>query len=90
MRKHLHPNIQDDLGYTLLHHATLNGHRETVSFLLKCGASTTIPDSSGECDQSNCLLINVLIHRELSITFSFLERRFRDCAFISNTGTITC
>ena len=31
MRKSLHPNQQDDLGYTLLHHATLNGHREVVS-----------------------------------------------------------
>lgn len=47
IRKTLHPNIQDELGYTLLHHATLNGHREVVSFLLQNGASTTIPDSSG-------------------------------------------
>ena len=48
MRKSLHPNQQDDLGYTLLHHATLNGHREVVSFLLRCSASTTIPDCSGK------------------------------------------
>ncbi len=44
----MHPNVQDDLGYTLLHHATLNGHTEIVSFLLSCGASTTLPDSSGQ------------------------------------------
>lgn len=44
----MHPNVQDELGYTLLHHATLNGHAEVVTFLLDCGASTTIPDSSGE------------------------------------------
>ena len=50
MRKSLHPNQQDDLGYTLLHHATLNGHREVVSFLLRHNASTTIPDCSGERD----------------------------------------
>ena len=48
IKKHLHPNIQDEVGYTLLHHATLNGQRETVSFLLQNGASTTIPDTSGK------------------------------------------
>ena len=49
IKKSLHPNIQDELGYTLLHHATLNSQRETVSFLIRNGASTTIPDSSGGC-----------------------------------------
>ena len=49
IKKNLHPNIQDELGYTLLHHATLNSQRETVSFLIRNGASTTIPDSSGGC-----------------------------------------
>ena len=59
IRKPMHPNVQDDLGYTLLHHATLNGHTEIVSFLLSCGASTTLPDSSG---QINVTSLTLLIH----------------------------
>jgi len=49
VRAKTHPNIQDEAGYTLLHHATLQGQGETVALLLRCGASTTISDNSGSC-----------------------------------------
>ncbi|XP_074026143.1 ankyrin repeat and sterile alpha motif domain-containing protein 1B isoform X4 [Leptinotarsa decemlineata] len=40
-------NVQDSSGYSVLHHAALNGHREIVKLLLEHDASTNIVDSKG-------------------------------------------
>uniref|UniRef100_A0ABD2XRP4 Ankyrin repeat and SAM domain-containing protein 1A n=1 Tax=Trichogramma kaykai TaxID=54128 RepID=A0ABD2XRP4_9HYME len=40
-------NVQDSSGYSALHHAALNGHREVVKLLLQYEASTNIVDSKG-------------------------------------------
>ncbi|XP_041471449.1 ankyrin repeat and SAM domain-containing protein 1A-like [Lytechinus variegatus] len=46
-RRALGPNCQDSSGYTPLHHAVLNGHRDAVQMLLKFDASPTVPDNRG-------------------------------------------
>ncbi|XP_063537923.1 uncharacterized protein LOC134747247 isoform X2 [Cydia strobilella] len=40
-------NVQDDNGYTPLHHACMNGHREIVHLLLKVDASPCVVDKKG-------------------------------------------
>ncbi|XP_057659691.1 ankyrin repeat and SAM domain-containing protein 1A-like isoform X6 [Diorhabda carinulata] len=40
-------NVQDSSGYSALHHAALNGHKEIVKLLLEHDASTNIVDSKG-------------------------------------------
>ncbi|XP_046655890.1 ankyrin repeat and SAM domain-containing protein 1A-like [Daphnia pulicaria] len=40
-------NVQDSSGYSALHHASLNGHREIVVLLLEHEASANIVDSKG-------------------------------------------
>jgi len=40
-------NVQDSSGYSALHHAALNGHREIVVLLLEHEASPNIVDSKG-------------------------------------------
>ncbi|RZC42090.1 Ankyrin repeat domain containing protein [Asbolus verrucosus] len=40
-------NVQDSSGYSALHHAALNGHREIVKLLLEHDASTNIVDVKG-------------------------------------------
>ncbi|XP_046394168.1 uncharacterized protein LOC124161944 isoform X2 [Ischnura elegans] len=40
-------NVQDSSGYSALHHAALNGHREVVQLLLGHEASTNIADGKG-------------------------------------------
>lgn len=40
-------NVQDSSGYSSLHHAALNGHREIVKLLLENDASTNIVDNKG-------------------------------------------
>uniref|UniRef100_A0A6P7F1H3 Ankyrin repeat and SAM domain-containing protein 1A-like isoform X1 n=2 Tax=Diabrotica TaxID=50385 RepID=A0A6P7F1H3_DIAVI len=40
-------NVQDSSGYSSLHHAALNGHKEIVKLLLEHDASTNIVDSKG-------------------------------------------
>uniref|UniRef100_A0A1Y1M4N1 Uncharacterized protein n=1 Tax=Photinus pyralis TaxID=7054 RepID=A0A1Y1M4N1_PHOPY len=40
-------NVQDSSGYTSLHHAALNGHKEIVRLLLDHDASPNIVDSKG-------------------------------------------
>ncbi|XP_047122200.1 ankyrin repeat and SAM domain-containing protein 1A-like [Schistocerca piceifrons] len=40
-------NVQDASGYSALHHAALNGHREVVQLLLAHEASTNIVDGKG-------------------------------------------
>ncbi|KAL0829878.1 hypothetical protein ABMA28_003358 [Loxostege sticticalis] len=40
-------NVQDDNGYTPLHHACLNGHKEIVRMLLSVDASPCIADKRG-------------------------------------------
>nr|XP_015834887.1 PREDICTED: ankyrin repeat and sterile alpha motif domain-containing protein 1B isoform X1 [Tribolium castaneum] len=40
-------NVQDSSGYSALHHAALNGHREIVKLLLDHDASTNIVDVKG-------------------------------------------
>ncbi|KAK2576524.1 hypothetical protein KPH14_005846 [Odynerus spinipes] len=40
-------NVQDASGYTALHHAALNGHREVVKLLLQYEASTNVVDAKG-------------------------------------------
>ncbi|XP_067125095.1 ankyrin repeat and SAM domain-containing protein 1A isoform X2 [Centruroides vittatus] len=40
-------NAQDQSGYTSLHHAALNGHKEIVSLLLQYEASTNVVDHKG-------------------------------------------
>ncbi|CAG0895818.1 unnamed protein product [Cyprideis torosa] len=41
------PNTQDSSGYTVLHHAALNGHQEVVKLLLEHDASTNMVDHKG-------------------------------------------
>ncbi|XP_062528000.1 ankyrin repeat and sterile alpha motif domain-containing protein 1B isoform X6 [Bombyx mori] len=41
------PNVQDDNGYTPLHHACLNGHKDIVRVLLSLDASPCITDKKG-------------------------------------------
>ncbi|GLH01941.1 Poly [ADP-ribose] polymerase tankyrase [Gryllus bimaculatus] len=40
-------NVQDSSGYSALHHAALNGHKEVVQLLLAHEASTNIVDQKG-------------------------------------------
>ncbi|XP_058789490.1 ankyrin repeat and SAM domain-containing protein 1A-like [Phymastichus coffea] len=40
-------NVQDSSGYSALHHAALNGHKEVVKLLLQHEASTNIVDAKG-------------------------------------------
>ncbi|CAH0746754.1 unnamed protein product [Diatraea saccharalis] len=40
-------NVQDDNGYTPLHHACLNGHKEIVRLLLSVDASPCVVDKKG-------------------------------------------
>ncbi|KAM3859288.1 ankyrin repeat and sterile alpha motif domain-containing protein 1B isoform 1-T1 [Diretmus argenteus] len=47
MWKALNVNCTDSSGYTPLHHASLNGHREVVLKLLQFEASTNVADSKG-------------------------------------------
>ncbi|XP_070784740.1 ankyrin repeat and sterile alpha motif domain-containing protein 1B isoform X1 [Enoplosus armatus] len=47
MWKGLNVNCTDSSGYTPLHHASLNGHREVVLKLLQFEASTNLADSKG-------------------------------------------
>ncbi|XP_054608901.1 ankyrin repeat and sterile alpha motif domain-containing protein 1B isoform X1 [Dunckerocampus dactyliophorus] len=47
MWKGLNVNCTDSSGYTPLHHAALNGHREVVLKLLQFEASTSVADSKG-------------------------------------------
>uniref|UniRef100_I3JZS9 Ankyrin repeat and sterile alpha motif domain containing 1B n=1 Tax=Oreochromis niloticus TaxID=8128 RepID=I3JZS9_ORENI len=47
MWKGLNVNCTDSSGYTPLHHASLNGHREVVLKLLQFEASTNVSDSKG-------------------------------------------
>uniref|UniRef100_A0A3B3ZH22 Ankyrin repeat and sterile alpha motif domain containing 1B n=1 Tax=Periophthalmus magnuspinnatus TaxID=409849 RepID=A0A3B3ZH22_9GOBI len=47
MWKGLNVNCTDSSGYTPLHHASLNGHREVVLRLLQFEASTNVADSKG-------------------------------------------
>ncbi|KAF7229242.1 transcript variant X1, partial [Nothobranchius furzeri] len=47
MWKGLNVNCTDSSGYTPLHHAALNGHRDVVLKLLQFEASTTAADSKG-------------------------------------------
>ncbi|KAK3558267.1 hypothetical protein QTP86_013942, partial [Hemibagrus guttatus] len=43
----LNVNCADSSGYTPLHHAALNGHRDVVLKLLQFEASTNVPDNKG-------------------------------------------
>uniref|UniRef100_A0A3P9QIK0 Ankyrin repeat and sterile alpha motif domain containing 1B n=1 Tax=Poecilia reticulata TaxID=8081 RepID=A0A3P9QIK0_POERE len=47
MWKGVNVNCTDSSGYTPLHHASLNGHREVVLKLLQCEASPNLADSKG-------------------------------------------
>ncbi|KAK9525759.1 hypothetical protein VZT92_016441 [Zoarces viviparus] len=47
MWKGLNVNCTDSTGYTPLHHASLNGHRQVVLKLLQFEASTNLADSKG-------------------------------------------
>ncbi|CAK1542597.1 unnamed protein product [Leptosia nina] len=40
-------NVQDDNGYTPLHHACLRGHKEIVRLLLSVDASPCVVDKKG-------------------------------------------
>nr|XP_045582782.1 ankyrin repeat and sterile alpha motif domain-containing protein 1B-like isoform X6 [Procambarus clarkii] len=40
-------NVQDNSGYTALHHAALNGHKDVVSLLLAHEASCNVQDGKG-------------------------------------------
>ncbi|XP_071564728.1 ankyrin repeat and SAM domain-containing protein 1A isoform X2 [Temnothorax nylanderi] len=40
-------NVQDASGYSALHHAALNGHRDVVRLLLQYEASTNVIDAKG-------------------------------------------
>ena len=40
-------NIQDNSGWTLLHHAAFSGNTELVKFLLDSGAHINIPNQTG-------------------------------------------
>ncbi|XP_077867354.1 uncharacterized protein LOC102804015 [Saccoglossus kowalevskii] len=41
------PNCQDSSGYTPLHHAVLNGHKEVAEYLVKYEANPNVADSKG-------------------------------------------
>ena len=41
------PNTHDSTGYTGLHYAALNGHKDIVALLLKYGANPNIVDNNG-------------------------------------------
>ncbi|KAM9495366.1 ankyrin repeat and sterile alpha motif domain-containing protein 1B isoform 2-T2 [Clarias gariepinus] len=47
MWRGLNVNCADSSGYTPLHHAALNGHRDVVLKLLQFEASTNVPDNKG-------------------------------------------
>ncbi|XP_075981966.1 uncharacterized protein LOC142980456 isoform X2 [Anticarsia gemmatalis] len=47
LRRGAGPNVQDDNGYTPLHHACLNGHRDIVRMLLGIDASPCVLDRKG-------------------------------------------
>ncbi|KAM9391205.1 ankyrin repeat and sterile alpha motif domain-containing protein 1B-like, partial [Salvelinus alpinus] len=47
MWRGLNVNCADSSGYTPLHHASLNGHRDVVLKLLQFEASTNVADSKG-------------------------------------------
>ncbi|TRY57842.1 hypothetical protein DNTS_017642 [Danionella cerebrum] len=47
MWRGLNVNCVDGSGYTPLHHASLNGHRDVVLKLLQFEASTNIADNKG-------------------------------------------
>ncbi|KAK1906853.1 Ankyrin repeat and sterile alpha motif domain containing protein 1B [Dissostichus eleginoides] len=47
MWKGLNVNCTDSTGYTPLHHASLNGHREVVLKLLQFEAAANLSDSKG-------------------------------------------
>ncbi|CAG0889497.1 unnamed protein product [Darwinula stevensoni] len=41
------PNVTDSSGYSALHHAALNGHKDVVTLLLQNDASTNLTDNRG-------------------------------------------
>lgn len=47
MRRGAGANVQDNTGYSALHHASLNGHIECVRLLLAHEASPNLPDYRG-------------------------------------------
>eukprot|EP00066_Takifugu_rubripes_P022474 XP_011611740.1 PREDICTED: ankyrin repeat and sterile alpha motif domain-containing protein 1B-like [Takifugu rubripes] len=47
MWKGLNVNCTDSSGYTPLHHASLNGHRDVVLKLLQFEAATNVADNKG-------------------------------------------
>ena len=43
----VNPNIRDNYGWTPLHEAALNGHREVVEFLLERGVDPNVRNNDG-------------------------------------------
>ncbi|KAM7367187.1 hypothetical protein PAMP_015107 [Pampus punctatissimus] len=87
MWKGLNVNCTDSSGYTPLHHASLNGHREVVLKLLQFEASTNVADSKGcfplhlAAWRGDVDIVRILIHhgpshcrvnQQLSLSLVFL------------------
>ncbi|KAJ8386699.1 hypothetical protein AAFF_G00168150 [Aldrovandia affinis] len=64
----LNVNCADSSGYTPLHHASLNGHRDVVLKLLQYDASTNLADSKGcfplhlAAWKGDAEIVRILIH----------------------------
>ncbi|XP_071832043.1 ankyrin repeat and sterile alpha motif domain-containing protein 1B-like isoform X2 [Apostichopus japonicus] len=71
-RRSVSPNCQDGSGYTPLHHAVLNGHRDIVELLLKYEASPIVPDNRGNTPlhlaawTGNSAMLNALLMKGIT------------------------
>ncbi|XP_061920785.1 ankyrin repeat and sterile alpha motif domain-containing protein 1B isoform X1 [Entelurus aequoreus] len=86
MWKGLNVNCTDSSGYTPLHHAALNGHREVVLKLLQFEASTNVADSKGcfplhlAAWRGDVDIVRILIHHRPSHCLVNQQNLERDTA----------
>ncbi|XP_034244254.1 ankyrin repeat and sterile alpha motif domain-containing protein 1B-like isoform X3 [Thrips palmi] len=66
-------NVQDSCGYTALHHAALNGHKDVVAMLLSHEASCNVVDDKGSSPlhlaawTGNGEIVGLLLHQGPSV-----------------------